>query len=341
MLQTEDAIIRKLIIHRVSIHEENTVLTNDLPDPTDEIEDVVLKKILLKPFLSQGITFEFKLKENEDENKLFNYAKAIFEGEDFVEQTKNISKHLIAASQQSDIKDGDLFIVNFDQIVLNDKPYEGIGIYKFEEKESFIDTNIADSNVQFKFRNGIGTKKPENACLIIFTDEPYTILVIDNHNQDSDFWQKEFIKLKLKNDFVNNTNQFLSLTKKFITEQIPNDFEVSKADQIDLLNRSVDYFKTNDRFEKEEFESSVFRDDKVISSFHRFDESNRNENDMELSASFEISPQAVKKQARVFKSVLKLDKNFHIYIHGSRDLIEKGEDANGRKFYKIFYNEEH
>ena len=47
----------------------------------------------------------------------------------------------------------------------------------------------------------------------------------------------------------------------------------------------------------------------------------------------------VKKQARAFKSVIKLDKNFHIYIHGDRDLIEQGEDERG-KFYKVYYNKE-
>ena len=61
---------------------------------------------------------------------------------------------------------------------------------------------------------------------------------------------------------------------------------------------------------------------------------------MELADSFEISAQAVKKQARVFKNVLKLDKNFHIYIHGNREMIEQGVDENGRKYYKIYYEEE-
>jgi hypothetical protein len=48
----------------------------------------------------------------------------------------------------------------------------------------------------------------------------------------------------------------------------------------------------------------------------------------------------VKKQSRVFKSVLKLDRNFHIYIHGDKDLIERGVEKDGRKYYKIYYREE-
>ncbi|MCC6583451.1 MAG: nucleoid-associated protein, partial [Chitinophagales bacterium] len=38
--------------------------------------------------------------------------------------------------------------------------------------------------------------------------------------------------------------------------------------------------------------------------------------------------------------VLKLDRNFHIYIHGNTEMIQQGIDEDGRKFYKIFYQEE-
>jgi len=59
-----------------------------------------------------------------------------------------------------------------------------------------------------------------------------------------------------------------------------------------------------------------------------------------ISDNFVISESAVKKQARSIKSIIKLDKNFHIYVHGHRELIEQGVDEAGRKFYKIYYSEE-
>ena len=125
-----------------------------------------------------------------------------------------------------------------------------------------------------------------------------------------------------------------------MTQQLTEDFVVSKADQIDLLNRSVEYFKTHDTFEKQDFETQVFQDEEIIKSFRNFDELYREQNDMEANDSFEISEQAVKKQAKVFKSVLKLDKNFHIYIHGNKDLIEQGVEKDGRKYYKIYFDKE-
>ena len=115
---------------------------------------------------------------------------------------------------------------------------------------------------------------------------------------------------------------------------------MSKAHKIDLLNRSVDYFKKGDQFDKEEFEQDVLFHPNVIESFQKFDRNYRRENELELADNFDISAQAVKQQARAFKSVLKLDKNFHIYIHGNRELIEQGIDENGRKYYKIYYERE-
>ena len=91
---------------------------------------------------------------------------------------------------------------------------------------------------------------------------------------------------------------------------------------------------------KEEFEQKVFNNQELIESFNSFDTEYREKHDLEIVEDFDISDKAVKKQARVFKSVLKLDKNFHIYIHGDKSLIQQGTDSDGRKFYKIYYDEE-
>jgi hypothetical protein len=78
----------------------------------------------------------------------------------------------------------------------------------------------------------------------------------------------------------------------------------------------------------------------LITSFKDYKDQFQQEYELEIKDGFDISDQAVKKQARIFKSVLKLDKNFHIYIHGNRNMIEKGTEPDGRKFYKIYYSEE-
>lgn len=340
MIQIEEAIIRNIILNRVSIEESRSVISNNLFDYSNEDEEEVFKKMFLRPFTSHNQTLEFKHSVNLSYNVLFTLVRNLYEGYDFIEQTVNITQYLISLSKHSNIKDGDLFIVKFDDIRLNNKYYEGVGIYKYEDKDSFIATSVVNKKMNLSFHKGIGHKKPDKACLVLFTEEPYTLLIIDSNSNETDYWRNDFINHKYKNDNLNKTHNFLTLTKEFIKNQISEDFEISKADKIDFLNRSVDYFKKNEVFDKQEFEEEVFGDNNVIESFRKFDQAYRQENEVELSDNFEISAQAVKKQARVFKSVLKLDKNFHIYIHGNRELIEQGIDENGRKFYKIYYENE-
>lgn len=89
----------------------------------------------------------------------------------------------------------------------------------------------------------------------------------------------------------------------------------------------------------EDFSEKVIRQPEVAESFARFKQAYEEERDIRIEDEFGISDAAVKRQARSFKSVIKLDRNFHIYIHGNRDLIEQGQDEKG-KFYKVYYQEE-
>ncbi|GAA4435544.1 nucleoid-associated protein [Ravibacter arvi] len=339
MIQIEGTLIRDLILHRVGSEEENSIISDKAIDIEEE-EEAVFKKALLKPFTSQAQTYEFRHEVGIGYNVLFNLSKGILEGENFVEVSKDILRHLVASSTHPNIKSGDLFIAKFDGIKVNNQELEGLGIYKYEDKESFIETTLSENGLKHAVRRGIGGKKPDKACLILFTEAPYTLLVIDNTSGETAYWQDDFIHHRLKNDHVNNTHHFMNMAKDFIVNQIPNEFEVSKADQIDLLNRSVDYFKKKEVFDKKEFETEVFSDPNVVDAFQLFDQGYRKENELEIHDKFEIAGQTVKKQSRIFKSVLKLDKNFHIYIHGDRNLIEQGHDEKGKKFYKLYYEEE-
>jgi hypothetical protein len=79
----------------------------------------------------------------------------------------------------------------------------------------------------------------------------------------------------------------------------------------------------------------------IIDSFNAYKSDFEQERDLQINQNFDISAAAVKKQSRVLKSVIKLDKNFHIYVHGNRDFIEKGYDeATGLHYYKLMFKEE-
>ncbi len=126
-----------------------------------------------------------------------------------------------------------------------------------------------------------------------------------------------------------------------MTSRMDEDFDISKADKIDLLNRSIRYFKENEEFDLDEFSNIVIDNPRGAALFKTYKQEYELVMDAPIEESVSISNSAVKKQARVVKSVLKLDKNFHIYIHGNRELIEQGQDPDGRKYYKIYFKEEH
>lgn len=335
MIEFNEAIIRELIFHRISNDDNGNHLSNNLFDIKEEEEDKALKKIFLKPFSGLSVTYEFKHDINIELNPLYKLSEDIFEDGDFANISKNIHQHLKLVSKHPNIKDGDLFIVKYSDVKMANTYYDALGIYKIENRDLFLEI----SSGKLSFKKGIGNRKLDKACLVLFTKKPYTVLIIDNGSTETDYWKNEFIKADLKNDDVNNTNQILSLTKGFITKCLPSELGVSKTEQAEILNKSIHFFKSKDDFSIDEFANEVIGDDKAIESFKKYKASFEQEHDFKIADKFEISSQSVKKQTRLVKSVIKLDKNFDIYIHGNREFIEQGEDKKG-KYYKVYYKEE-
>jgi hypothetical protein len=340
-----EAIIDNFFVHRVGnkFAEEDYFISQKNVNTNDELRDL-LSHYFLSSFKSEEL-YQFKHDIELPLNEVYSCVKKVFEDPNTLyDHSVNLAKHLYNQSVHPKIKGGEFYVVYFRDCVLNGDYIDGIGLFKSENKDTFLQVEQKMDGFDIESRKGVNINKLDKACLIFNsgTESGYVLTAIDSTNKanEAQYWKDSFLEIvQLNNEFY-QTNQFLGIAKQFVTKQLGEDFEVSKADQIDLLNRSVNYFKKHDTFEKDEFETEVFANENVIESFRKFDQNYRQEHEVDLSDSFEISAQAVKKQARIFKSILKLDKNFHIYIHGNRELIEQGTDENGRKFYKIYYETE-
>ena len=133
----------------------------------------------------------------------------------------------------------------------------------------------------------------------------------------------------------------MKVVKNFVTEKLDDTFELEKADKVDLLNRSMDYFKSKDTFDQAEFEEEVIGNPKAISLFQDYKQSFEDEFDSPFQTNFDIAAPAVKKMNTAFKTVIKLDKNFHVYIHGKREYVETGFDEDrGLNYYKLYFENE-
>ncbi len=347
MIEYANCNIAQIAVHQIGNKANEEAL--HLSDSPLELQDERLRELLLRFFLSPFVEPEFFAFTftNGDfvMNPLYHYVAQMFGDHDtFLHTSADIARHLYEQSEHPQIKSGDLFVVYFSDLVLEDELTDAIGIFKSEVKQPFLKLNQKDRDFALFYEDGIHVEKLDKGCLIFNSDSAsgYRVCMVDKSNKslEARYWRDDFLQLKPRNDDYQHTKQLMSMTKHFVVKQLAEDFPINKADQIDLLNRSVDYFQSHETFNQEEFEEAVFQERDVINAFRSFNESYRMSNEIDVQDQFDISPEAVKKQSRLFKSVLKLDKNFHIYIHGDRDLIKQGTEADGRKFYKIYYEEE-
>jgi len=133
----------------------------------------------------------------------------------------------------------------------------------------------------------------------------------------------------------------MTMCKSFVLEQVPEEFEVDRTVQMELLNRSSGYFDDHEEVNTKEFASSILEQPELIESFENYKEQYQEERGVEIQDEFKTAKPAVKAGKKFFKSVLKLDKNFHIYVHGNPQNIESGfDEERGMKYYKVFFKEE-
>lgn len=338
-------------IESISVHlignklNQQEIILSEKPLQINEELLQRLRDYFLGRFSSVFEKYRFFHQSSLKYNEVYNYSKETFsDNSTFHEASINIAKHLYEQSIHPRVKSGELYVCLVKNCIVDNKPTDAIGIFKSENKNGFFEVDNHNRRFHIEYREGIDLNKFDKGCLIFNFEaiEGFQVFIIDNQNRsdEAQYWRDNFLGLNQISNEFHQTNQFLGITKNFVTKQLDEEFEVSKADKIDLLNRSVEYFKTHETFDKKEFEEEVFQDSGIIKSFRNFDNSYRQANEIDITDSFDISPQAVKKQVRVFKSVLKLDKNFHIYIHGNKDMIEQGVDKDGRKYYKIYYDQE-
>ncbi len=350
MITFFEASLAELSIHRIGNKAQDEFYV--LSEASLQIQDETLKNLLIQYFLSpyekvNEIYRFFHPNEDLNLNEVYHFAEQIFkDGSTFHENSKQLAKYLYEVSGHPKIKAGELYIAYFENVQIEGDLHDAIGIFKSETKETYLKVYPEEAGFGLSYEEGaINISKLDKGCLIFNTEgeEGFKVAVVDQTNRSVEavYWKDEFLKLKIRNDNYNQTNNVLGVYKNFVTEKLDQDYDISKADKIDLLNKSMKYFKEKESFDLDEFSQEVIGNADGIESFKNYKKSYEEEFDTAIQDTFEISGAAVKKQSRAFKSVLKLDKNFHIYIHGDKDLIEKGfDDDKAMNYYKVYFKEE-
>lgn len=350
MITFFEASLDAVSVHHVGNQSQNEMysLSDTALKLHDELIPNLLKQYFLTPFEKTNEVYHLMHNSGDlNLNEIYSFATKVFEDETkFHEVSQLIAKHLYSVSNHPKIKAGEVYVAYFKQVQIEGEQLDAIGVFKSENKETYLKVypDKGGFNVDYE-ENGININKLDKGCLI-FNSNPedgYKVAVIDKagSQEAAVYWKDDFLQLKIRNDHFNQTNNVLGVYKNFVTQKLDEDFDMSKADKIDLLNRSMKYFKEKETFDIDEFTGEVIGNPEAIESFKSYKQQYEDEFETPIADTFEISANAVKKQARVYKSVLKLDKNFHIYIHGDKDLIEKGfDDDKAMNYYKVYFKEE-
>jgi len=339
--------LEQVIVHKLGNPTRGEALGLSVNPLTlnDNIVKAMLTRYFLSPFNDQE-QYHFTHISSLELNEVYQYIKVLFQNPKlFTQQSALLAQFLYSKSTHSKVKEGEMYVAHFNQVPFGNEYVEAVGLFKSETKETFLKVFPHGQSWEVIAEDGVNINKLDKGCLIFKVNQAdgYVVCVVDNTNkqQDAQYWVKDFLQVIPSANSYYHTDAAMGMCKLFISNELQEKFNVNKSDQIDLLNRSMDYFKTKEAFNMEEFADEVIFHPEMKETFTQYKQTYETAKQVIIEDEFDIHLSAVKKQQRVFKSILKLDKNFHVYIHGRKDLIEKGYDEmSGKNFYKLYFDEE-
>jgi hypothetical protein len=348
MIDFSRAQLRDLAIHYVGNKGNGEELTYG--EATVQIRDDFTKETLLRYFLNPfktDVFSQFRSKIDISIDSVANICEDMFvSSNEFVKRSQKIAAHLYNQSVHPKIKGGEFYVCYFKDALVDGELCDAIGLFKTENKETYLKVFQQNENFEVDYENGININKLDKGCIVFNTDKKngYKLSIIDNNNKIAEcalYWEEDFLNATLKTNAFYHTKNFIEASRGFCEEVLTPENNVDSLDQKMMLNKSTSYFKEKDKFNMAEFEKEVLVEPEIIEAFKEYRQDYNNRLDLTAIDEFDVSPTAVKKNQKYMRSVVKLDKNFHIYIHAKHEFVERGyDDEKGLKFYKLFYETE-
>ncbi|MEM9821638.1 MAG: nucleoid-associated protein [Bacteroidota bacterium] len=336
--------MEEIAIHRVGNKHraERNFISNELYDLDEAMREILLH-YFIKPLKRTDDLHHFSHGADLNLNEVYSFVRSIFiDRNHLLSESVNIVEHLYRQSTHPNIKSGEVYVVYFTGLLMDDEVVDAVGIFKTEQKNTFFKVSAAEDKLVLRKEKGVNVEKLDKGCLIFNTDadDGYRVVSVDNNNYDANYWPYNFLNI----DFVRNesfhTKNYLALCNGFSEEVIAP--ATDKRQQIKFLTDSVDYFTSNEVFDLEDFTKTVLPEEEQAREFRAYHETYV----PEKVNGFNISQKATKSATKSFKSTIKLDTGIQIKLdfynpESSRQFIERVYDEErGMYCYKIFFNEE-
>ncbi len=345
MINLFNAQIESLSIHRVGnkSRNENIFLSAAPFQLNDEITPLI-KEYFLKPFREKEETYYQFFHETDLEfNELFNLANQIFDTPDKVhDYSKKITALLFEQSSHPHIKSGEVYVVYFENVLLDNEKTSAIGIFKSELKHDFLQFQEKESILEMIIQQGINLNKLDKGALILNRNraEGYKILSVDSNKYDTKYWLENFLGVDVLADENFYTKKYLKFCQNFAKDVVfPAE---DKKQEVMFMNRSVDYFAKNDEFEETNFLNSVMDNPDLIPEFRNYKTEKAPKYKIEDLTEFPIANKAVTAARKSIKNTINLDTNIQIKLdfinpESAEKFVEKGWDEEKQMYYYLVY----
>lgn len=246
---------------------------------------------------------------------------------------------LIASAQEYFlIEDSDhWFSVVWDHFSLDDYQGKALGFYFSKQKQHFFTTGTQTASIL----QGMPLTKPEFACLIIPDQEQNYKLFIAETGTSASNWSKVLFPYFQQRDDAFHATQFFKMCKSFSEDVLAKEYQQPKEKQVEFLADSVAYASEKKVVDLSSFKQEVIRDPAVVDAFEEYQNRYGEQKAWNPPDQFAVSESVQKQAGRFVRSIIKLDKNFHIYVHGNKERIERGYDQDRRlHYYTLFFESE-
>lgn len=338
----DNIIVKDIILHYVGCKasEEGVVLSSDVLQVSDSVKPY-LKFYFLSQFKLEALC-NFFHESKLPQNRMFSYVEDIFERKRPFNQVSNdIATYLYDHSNHPKIKGGDFFVVLFDNMEVEHKSVEAIGLFKVEKKDRFITISRNGEHATVNADSGVNIMKLDKGCLIFNVEKEngYVAAVIDKTSRGSEakYWIDDFLHVIPRSDNFNQTKNALSVCKAYINSLSD---KIDKSQRAIMLSKLAELLKDGE-FDLAEISEKVFSDSAIFADFTSYKQQRSPETGETFGDHFKTDPAALKRLTFGNLTNIKLDDNFGISIKGGGDMIEKGYDEEkGMKYYKLYYKEE-
>lgn len=345
MLNLYPSQIESVSLHRVGNKSKNeAIFLSEEPFNLNDEMAGLLKEYFFKPFREKEENyFRFNHEADLEFNEIYNAVSELFQDTSKAHLvSKKITTHLFEQSNHPHIKSGEVYVVHFSDMVLDNQKVETVGIFKSELKHDFLQFEEKGKNLEILVRQGININKLDKGCLIFNIDkeEGYKVLSVDSNRYDAKYWLENFLGVEPLTDENFYTKNYLKFCQNFAKDVVlPAE---DKQQEVLFMNRAVNHFAKNDAFEESAFLNEVVENPELIPEFKHYKVEKGPKYSIDDVSNFDIANKAVSDARKKIKNVINLDTNIQIKMdfinpESAEKFVEKGWDEERQMYYYLVY----